>query len=86
MAMLEVKDLEVYYGVIQALKGISFDVDQGDIVALIGANGAGKTTTLHTITFGWLIRARPIASICCSPPDKVPANWFFLSSRRGKRL
>ena len=50
MAMLEVKDLEVYYGVIQALKGISFDVDQGDIVALIGANGAGKTTTLHTIT------------------------------------
>ena len=48
MAMLEVKDLEVYYGVIQALKGISFDVDQGDIVALIGANGAGKTTTLHT--------------------------------------
>ena len=50
MAMLEVKDLEVYYGVIQALKGISFDVEQGDIVALIGANGAGKTTTLHTIT------------------------------------
>ena len=50
MAMLEVKYLEVYYGVIQALKGISFDVDQGDIVALIGANGAGKTTTLHTIT------------------------------------
>ena len=46
MAMLEVKDLEVYYGVIQALKGISFDVEQGDIVALIGANGAGKTTTL----------------------------------------
>ena len=48
--MLEVRNLEVYYGVIQALKGISFDVEQGDIVALIGANGAGKTTTLHTIT------------------------------------
>ena len=45
MAMLEVRDLEVYYGVIQAIKGISFDVDQGEIVALIGANGAGKTTT-----------------------------------------
>ena len=50
MAMLEVRDLEVYYGVIQAIKGISFDVKQGEIVALIGANGAGKTTTLHTIT------------------------------------
>ncbi len=50
MSMLEVKDLEVYYGVIQALKGISFEVEQGDVVALIGANGAGKTTTLHTIT------------------------------------
>ncbi|MDU3395793.1 MAG: ABC transporter ATP-binding protein [Clostridiales bacterium] len=50
MAMLEVRDLEVHYGVIQAIKGISFDVEQGEIVALIGANGAGKTTTLHTIT------------------------------------
>ncbi|MGN0986693.1 MAG: ABC transporter ATP-binding protein [Otoolea sp.] len=50
MAMLEVKDLSVYYGVIQALKGISFEVDEGDVIALIGANGAGKTTTLHTIT------------------------------------
>ena len=47
MAMLEVRDLEVYYGVIQAIKGISFDVNQGEIVALIGANGAGKTTTLR---------------------------------------
>lgn len=50
MSMLEVKDLQVYYGVIQTLKGISFEVEQGDVVALIGANGAGKTTTLHTIT------------------------------------
>ena len=50
MAMLEIKDLEVYYGMIQAIKGISFEVNEGEVIALIGANGAGKTTTLHTIT------------------------------------
>lgn len=50
MALLEVTGLEVFYGVIQAIKGISFTVNQGEIIALIGANGAGKTTTLQTIT------------------------------------
>ena len=50
MAMLEIKDLEVYYGMIQAIKGVSFDVNEGEVIALIGANGAGKTTILHTIT------------------------------------
>ena len=50
MAMLEVKNLEVYYGVIQAIKGISFEVNEGEIVTLIGANGAGKTTTMHAIS------------------------------------
>ena len=50
MAMLELKDIQVYYGVIQAIKGISFKVEQGEVIALIGANGAGKTTTLQTIT------------------------------------
>lgn len=49
MALLEIKDLSVYYGVIQALKGISFEVNEGEIVTLIGANGAGKTTTMQSI-------------------------------------
>ena len=50
MSMLEVKDLVVSYGGIEALKGISFAVDEGQIVTLIGANGAGKSTTLRAIT------------------------------------
>ncbi len=49
-AMLEVKNLEVAYGKIKAVKGISFDVDEGEVVTLIGTNGAGKTTTLRTIS------------------------------------
>lgn len=48
--LLQVDNIEVYYGVIKALKGISFEVNKGEIVALIGANGAGKTTILHTVT------------------------------------
>lgn len=49
MALLEVRNLQVYYGVIQAVKGVSFEVNEGEIIALIGANGAGKTTILHTV-------------------------------------
>ncbi len=73
MAMLEVKDLEVYYGMIQAIKGISFEVNQGEIVALIGANGAGKTTTLHTLT--GLLQAKA-GSVTFEGKDitKVPAH------------
>ena len=50
MCMLKVDDLNVYYGKIHALKGVSFDVNEGEIVSLIGANGAGKSTTLKTIS------------------------------------
>ena len=50
MAMLQVTDLKVNYGVIQAIKGVSFEVNEGEVIALIGANGAGKTTILHTVT------------------------------------
>ncbi|MGI6094103.1 MAG: ABC transporter ATP-binding protein [Lachnospiraceae bacterium] len=50
MSMLKVSDLKVSYGMIQAIKGVSFEVNEGEVIALIGANGAGKTTILHTIT------------------------------------
>ena len=56
MALLEVQDIQVYYGMIPALKGVSFSVNEGEVIALIGANGAGKTTTLHTVT--GLLRAK----------------------------
>ncbi len=48
--MLEIKDLNVFYGAVHAIKGISISVEQGELVSLIGANGAGKTTTLHAIS------------------------------------
>jgi len=71
--LLEVKDLNVYYGAIHALHGISFHVDEGEIVTLIGANGAGKSTTLRTIS--GLLRPRP-GSIIYESKDitKVPAH------------
>ena len=69
MSLLEVNDLHVYYGVIQALKGISFHVEKGEIVALIGANGAGKTTTLHTIS--GLLRAKQDTDITKMPGHKI---------------
>src|SRR5512145_2175308 len=50
MAILEVSDIHTYYGNIHALKGISFTVEEGEVVTLIGANGAGKSTTLKTIS------------------------------------
>ena len=73
MAMLTIKDLEVYYGVIQAIKGVSFEVNQGEVIALIGANGAGKTTILHTIT--GLISPKK-GSVLCEGNEltKMPAH------------
>ena len=73
MAMLEIKDLEVYYGMIQAIKGVSFEVSEGEVIALIGANGAGKTTILHTIT--GLLEAKK-GSVMFDGKDitKIPAH------------
>lgn len=73
MAMLEIKDLEVFYGMIQAIKGVSFEVNEGEVIALIGANGAGKTTILHTIT--GLLEAKK-GSVIFDGKDitKVPAH------------
>jgi branched-chain amino acid transport system ATP-binding protein len=75
MALLEIKNLEVNYGVIKAIKGVSFDVNEGEIIALIGANGAGKTTILHTIT--GLIQAKKGSivfdgkELTKTPPHKI---------------
>ena len=73
MAMLEVKNLHVYYGMIHAIKDVSFEVNEGEIIALIGANGAGKTTILHTIS--GLIGARS-GSIMFEGKEttKIPAH------------
>lgn len=71
--LLKVDNIEVYYGVIKALKGVSFEVNKGEIVALIGANGAGKTTILHTVT--GLIKPKS-GSIIYNDNDitKIPAH------------
>lgn len=73
MALLEVKNLEVYYGVIQAIKGISFEVNEGEIVTLIGSNGAGKTTTMQSVM--GLIPAKHGEIIYDGVPiNKVPSH------------
>lgn len=73
MSLLEINDLEVYYGVIQAIKGVSFHVDKGEIIALIGANGAGKTTILHTIT-GLLSAENGTVTFNGTNISKIPAH------------
>ena len=75
MSLLTIENLEVFYGVINAIKGISFEVNEGEIIALIGANGAGKTTILNTIT--GLVPAKS-GSIKFEDMDllKTPAHKF----------
>ena len=70
---LEVKDLVVHYGVIEAIKGISFEVNEGEIVALIGANGAGKTTTLHAVS-GLITPTRGTITLNGADITKVPGH------------
>lgn len=73
MSFLKVDDLHVNYGMIKAVKGVSFEVEKGEIVALIGANGAGKTTILHTIT-GLLKAQSGDISFMGKSIAKVPAS------------
>lgn len=73
MAILEVEDLHVYYGMIHALKGVSFHVEEGEIVTLIGANGAGKSTTLRTIS-GLVAKSSGKVVFDGHDLEKVPAH------------
>ncbi|MBR5577732.1 MAG: ABC transporter ATP-binding protein [Lachnospiraceae bacterium] len=73
MAMLSVNNLQVHYGMIQAIKDVSFDVNEGEVIALIGANGAGKTTILHTIS-GLLQPTRGNVMFEGKDITKIPAH------------
>ena len=87
--LIEVKDLVVHYGAIQALKGISFEAGQGEIITLIGSNGAGKTTTLHAIsniikkTSGRVVFDG--ADISGQVPDKIVASGL-IQVPEGRRI
>ena len=74
--MLSVENINVYYGAIHAVKDVSFHVNEGEIVTLIGANGAGKTTTLHTIS-GLLHAASGSITLDGKDLQKVPANTII---------
>ena len=71
--LLKVEDINVYYGAIHAIKGVSFHVDEGEIVTLIGANGAGKTTTLQTVS-GLLRSKTGSVEFCGERIDHLPAH------------
>jgi branched-chain amino acid transport system ATP-binding protein len=87
--MLEVKDLEVSYGKIKAVKGISFSVEEGEVVTLIGTNGAGKTTTLRTIS-GLLHPTKGSITFKGQDLTKVPAHQIvqlgIAHSPEGRRI
>ena len=89
MSLLKVENLHVYYGSIHAIKGISFEVNEGEIVTLIGANGAGKSTTLNTIT--GLLRPRvgdvffEDRSIIGMPAHKIASQGMALCPE-GRRV
>ena len=73
MAMLEVNDIKVYYGMIQAIKGVSFHVDEGEVIALIGANGAGKSTIMNILT-GYLAATEGQVTVAGHPlPEEADA-------------
>ena len=89
MALLEVDDIHVFYGNIEAVKGVSFSVEEGEIVTLIGGNGAGKTTTLRTIsgvknpragTISW--RGNPIHAL----PSHEIVGLGISQSPEGRRI
>jgi branched-chain amino acid transport system ATP-binding protein len=89
MAMLEVNDIHTFYGNIQALKGVSLNVEQGEIVTLIGSNGAGKTTTLHSIS--GLIRPRSgtiklSGQVISDKPAHEVAGMGVAHSPEGRRI
>jgi branched-chain amino acid transport system ATP-binding protein len=89
MAFLEVRDLVVAYGAIQAVRGVSFDVEEGQIVSLIGSNGAGKTTTLRTLS-GLLRPVSGTVSLRGKEIQKLPAHEILTMgvahSPEGRRL
>ena len=85
MSLLKVEDVHVYYGAIHAIKGISFEVNQGEIVTLIGANGAGKSTTLNTVV--GLLRPRSFISSSTARASSASrrARWFRSAWRSARR-
>ena len=84
-SVLTVKNINVYYGAIHAIKGISFDVNKGEIVTLIGANGAGKSTTLHTIS-GLLRSKTGDIEFLDSSIARTPAHKIVKPERIGQNL